>query len=260
MSELNIKAPRFWIYPIDVDFYLTLPDGRQIGPNSLAGGLNVTGLAPGDYQLSGQFEGFDPFSLHITLPPDLPFAFQPMKGASIAQRRAFRRAQGQDGKSTILYLQQRKRCAAEFWLGHCENAEALDALLTTDGHHSYEDDDGNEQAVSCEFAAIQYLDNDDPDNVEAGFETDGDDIPSRFAAYSWAAEWAPELAFRASGGHPRFYPVEDREQNCIIMLMGDPDQIRDWGSEGFDISRPGIELRYMGVIDFTYYDGGPPGR
>ena len=111
------------------------------------------------------------------------------------------------------------------------------------------------------FAARQMQQSYDPDTLEAGFEAGGGDIPSRFAAYSWAAEWGPELAFRASGQHPRYYPVENGDQNCLVMVGGDPDHRQDWMmDESFDVVAPGIELRYMGYIEFTYFDGGPAGR
>lgn len=258
-TEFGIKAPRFWLFPPKLDFYLTLPGGRQLGPASLTGGLNVTGLPEGDYQLSGQFEGFDPFSIHIVLRNGEATLFEPLRGASLAQRRAFRQAQGQDGKSTILYLQRRKYRAAAFYLGHCDSPERLDALLAEGEDWPTENEAGETVPAMNEFAASQHVESYDPDLLEAGFETGGDTIETRFAAYSWAYEWAPELAFRATPLYTRFPNIEN--PNCLIMIGGDPDSPQDWlYGDLFDISAPGIDLHFMGIIRFSYYDGGPAGR
>lgn len=258
-TQFGVKAPGFWLYPLRLEFYLTLPDGRQLGPADLSKGLSVTGLPPGDYQLSGQFEGFDPFSTHIILRAGDSTAFQPMKGASIAQRKAFRRAQGQDGKPTILYLQRRKRHAAHFWLGHCESAERLAELLSADAFNEIENEAQRDIAPLNEFIMSQGELWFDRDYLEAGFEATCDDIPERFAEYSWAKEWSQHLAFRACGMVAGFDVVEN--PNSLIMLGGDPEAAANWRLDNpTDIERPGINMSYMGIIEFTYYDGGPAGR
>ena len=40
-TELGIKAQRFWLFPLTLDFYLTMPGGKQIGPEGLQAGHNI---------------------------------------------------------------------------------------------------------------------------------------------------------------------------------------------------------------------------
>ncbi|MDO5643264.1 MAG: immunity 22 family protein [Paracoccus sp. (in: a-proteobacteria)] len=248
-TAFGIKAPRFWLWPLALDIYLTLPGGRQIGPVALHRGIKVTGLPPGDYQLTGQFEGFDPFSIPITLTPGEPATFEPMKGASMAQRRAFRRAQGQDGKPTILYLRRRRAHAAQFWLGSCDSAGRLEALLS--GTEAAEAEDA---APLSEFSASQGAAWYDHDFLEAAHETAPGGIAQRFHALSWAQEWADELAARAAR-------AGITDPDSLIMLGGDPARPQDWRIPApADIDRPGASLRYLGIISFSYDDGGPAGR
>ncbi|TKW67217.1 MAG: hypothetical protein DI616_06025 [Paracoccus denitrificans] len=251
-TEIGIKAPRFWLYPPKLEFYLTLPGGKQIGPNSLTGGINVTGLPPGEYQLSGQFPGFDPFSIHLSLKAGEPLAVTPMQGATLAQRRALRRAQ--DGSSTILYLNHRRRHIAQFWLGHCDSIDRLGDLLSEEAFYDIEDEELRDDAPQNAFIQSQGQRWYDQDFLEAGFETGSGDLGTRFGAYSYAAEWAPKVEHKAG-------QLGVKDPNCFIMLGGDAATPENWRLDNpTDIRLPGIELRYLGEIDFTDYDGGPPGR
>ncbi|MFV0296227.1 MAG: hypothetical protein ACK5JT_08930, partial [Hyphomicrobiaceae bacterium] len=106
-----------------------------------------------------------------------------------------------------------------------------------------------EDTIRREGTASQHVESYDHDFLEASFATSSGDIASRFATCSWAAEWAPELAFRATDHYPRFARVDS--PNCLIMIGGDPDRPQDWlYGDLFDISAPGIELHVMGYHRF----------
>ncbi|MNN78559.1 hypothetical protein D3C81_1951260 [compost metagenome] len=108
-------------------------------------------------------------------------------------------------------------------------------------------DEERDQAYLSEFGRTQNERWYDHDFLEAGWETKGSNLLERFEEYSWVEEWAEELERRAR-------EMGLKEPNCFIMLGGSPVRPRNWKlDEPCQIDRPGINLLYVGKIEFTFF-------
>lgn len=242
-TKLVLAPARFPFLVPNLRLHLMLPGYDRRGPTSLREGFEITGdLPPGRYRLKCQ----------IPRNVDIGIDFELQDGSTTIIRLADSMSLGQrfkvDTKAEppVVYILKEMKHAAHFWLGHCENNERLAAFLSEDQYWKLDDE---ERAVSylSEFAKTQNERWYDHDFLEAGRETEGATLAERFRKYSWSEIWADELDRRAKErklGDP----------NCFVMLGGSPDKPEDWDiNTPCDIRQSGIDLHYMGKIEFCFF-------
>ena len=243
LTKLVLAPPRFPSLFPNLPVYVMLPGYDRRGPISLREGFEITReLPPGRYRLTSQIPPNVDVKIDFELHPESTATIRLAASLSLSQRLKV------DTKAelAVVFILKETRHVAHFWLGHCENNERLGALLSEAEYWKLDDEERKVSHLS-EFAKSQNERWYDHDFLEAGWEAEGSTLSQRFHKYSWSEIWAGELDRRAK-------ELKLRDPNCFIMLGGSPDKPEDWDLNApGDIGRSGIELRYMGKIEFSFF-------
>lgn len=125
---------------------------------------------------------------------------------------------------------------SHFWVGRFEVTEDFQAFLEENDNY-YQEQEDNKEVYLSEFAASQHQQWFDHDFMEVGFEDDDKPFAERFAGYSYAEQWMPQLQGMVDN------ELLQRSNALIFITAG---EIR----QPVSVQGPGFVLHYVGQITY----------
>ncbi|MBV8252380.1 MAG: immunity 22 family protein [Chitinophaga sp.] len=135
-----------------------------------------------------------------------------------------------------------ERRRAHIWLGYFENENDLSNFVAEDPAYYADESDAEELYIS-EFAKTQGEHWMDHDFMEHGFEDGPQSFTEKFADYSYASEWIPQIVSRTDSAFLQ-------RVNTLILFGIDAGYPGYRGIQPSSVNGGNFFLEYMGEVTY----------